>query len=442
MTTAPTMPTAPATALTAFAASTLPPMQETGTDRSGEERVWQQVLARDRTADGSFVYAVGSTGIFCRPSCPSRRPDRRHVRFFRSVVEARTAGFRACLRCRPESERAVEAARDQAIVAAAAEYLRRQAEQRVLLADLCAAVGATRSAVLRAFRRSLGTTPARFARERRLANFRAALTPGARSGETAPRVTDAIYDAGFGSSSRLYESSAETLGMTPSALRRGAAAERICYVLAESPLGRTAVAATERGVCAIAFADEDETLRAELRGRFPKAELVPVALPVPRAAQETDSPEDELRSIGGARAPGADSNGAAVATWLAAAVDFVLRETGESPAAAAFPLDVRATAFQQRVWQALRQIPRGERRSYGAVARQLGLPGGARAVAGACARNPVALATPCHRVVGGAGELAGYRWGVARKQRLLEMERAGQEKASAGAAPTRMAQPG
>ncbi len=371
------------------------------------EAAWQQVLARDRSADGSFVYAVRSTSIFCRPSCPSRRPAPSRVTFFRSAEEATLAGFRACRRCRPDqaTSDADAGAADAALVAGAIAHLDRTGAERVDLVSLSAAVGHTRAALLGAFRRTLGTTPARYARQQRIESFRQTLAP-ARTPSTVPgRITDAIYDAGFGSSSRLYEQSGATLGMTPSALRAGAPGAEILYAIADSPLGRTLVAATDRGICAISFAASDAELLEELRSRFPKARLLPAAVIKPAAKDATTVDPSQ---------------------WLAAAVDFVLSQLTEHPAAARFPLDVRATAFQQRVWEALRRIPRGETLSYKALAGHLGQPTATRAVASACARNPIALAIPCHRVVGSSGALTGYRWGVDRKRTILAAERRSQ----------------
>ena len=363
---------------------------------------WTRVLARDGAADGSFVYAVQSTGIFCRPSCPSRRPERERVAFYETVAEAMRAGYRACLRCRPEQVETAERARDREVIATVLRVAEGTDGERLDLRALSRAAGTSPSSIRKAFARGLGTTPARYLRERRLREFREAMSPEGSSPGAAPRITDALYDAGFGSSSRLYEDSGARFGMTPSALRAGGPGERIDYLLTASPLGRTLVAATGRGVCAIHFADTDELLRAELARRFPQATLV---------EQSALSPAAEAKE-----SEGTGSH------WLPAAVAFVLSQLSESPAAAGFPLDVRATAFQERVWQALRGVPRGTRVSYGALARQLGEPTAARAVASACAQNPIALAIPCHRVVGAGGALTGYRWGVERKRTLLETE--------------------
>jgi len=369
-------------------------------------RQWQQVLARDSSADGQFVYAVQSTKVYCRPSCPSRRPARHNVRFFPSAAAAELAGFRACKRCQPglATPRPDPQA---ALIARAADYLTAHATERTRLADLARTLGVGRLTLLRGFRRVLGVSPGEFARAQRVAHFKDSLRPAkppvaslpkplnkpaARANKPQPaptRITDAIYESGFGSSSRLYESSHHTLGMTPRTLRAGGAGQLIRYATAPSPLGRMLAAATDAGICAIAFGRDDAELAADLRQRFNKAQLVP-------AKGNTG--------------------------WLAEALAFVLSQTSEHPLAATFPLDVRATAFQQRVWRALQQVPRGQTRSYSALARSLGSPTAARAVAAACAANPVALAIPCHRAIAQDGSLAGYRWGLQRKQKLLAAE--------------------
>jgi AraC family transcriptional regulator of adaptative response/methylated-DNA-[protein]-cysteine methyltransferase len=249
---------------------------------------------------------------------------------------------------------------------------------------LAKATGVNRLTLLRAFRRVFGVSPAQYARTLRLNTFKQKIK------EPTMRVTDAIYDAGFGSSSRLYENSGARLGMTPREMQRGAAGVEIRYSTADSPLGRMLVAATDKGVCLIAFGEDDAEVEQVLDDSFPNGELIP----------------DEAKT-----------------GWLADAVSFVTSQTSEHPLAATFPLDVRATAFQQRVWKALQEIPRGETRSYSELASQLGAPSSTRAVAGACGANPVAVIVPCHRVIGKSGSLTGYRWGVERKQQLLEAEK-------------------
>jgi len=365
-------------------------------------RQWQQVLERDPSADGQFFYAVKSTKIYCRPSCPSRRPTRKNVTFFPTAAAAEQAGFRACKRCEPDLA-TPRPDPQAAVIAAATGYLTAHATERTRLADLAKATGVGRLTILRGFRRVLGVSPGEFAKAQRVARFKDALRPDTprpdnhpakrpASDKPAPiakRITDAIYDAGFGSSSRLYESSTESLGMTPRTMRAGGAGLVIRYATAPSPLGRMLVAATPAGICAIAFGRDDAELAAGLRERFNQAQLVP-------AKGNTG--------------------------WLADAVAFVASQTTEHPLAATFPLDVRATAFQQRVWKALRQIPRGETRSYSELAREIGKPTAARAVAAAIGANPIAIAVPCHRVIGKDGSLTGYRWGIDRKRKLLAAE--------------------
>jgi AraC family transcriptional regulator of adaptative response/methylated-DNA-[protein]-cysteine methyltransferase len=357
-------------------------------------RQWQQVLERDPSADGQFVYAVKSTKIYCKPSCPSRRPDRKNVAFFPSTAAAEAAGYRACLRCEPD--RAAPRPDPQAdAISTAMAYLQDHADERTRLDDLAKATGVGRLTLLRGFKRVLGVSPGEFAKQQRLERFRQGVRPpkpantARATAQAPPRITDAIYDAGFGSSSRLYEGSNATLGMAPREMRAGGEGLSIRYTTAASPLGRMLVAATDRGICAIAFGRDDAELLADLRARFDKAQLVP-------AKGNTG--------------------------WLADAVAFIASQMTEHPLAATFPLDVRATAFQQRVWKALRAIPRGETRTYAELARDLGQPTAARAVAAACGANPIAVAVPCHRVIGKSGSLTGYRWGLDRKEKLLAAE--------------------
>lgn len=343
---------------------------------------WQQVLERDASADGQFFYAVKSTKIYCKPSCPSRRPTRKQVAFFPTPAAAEAAGYRPCMRCEPERTVPKEDPQAGAIVAVT-EYLKEHADERTKLADVAKATGVGRLTILRGFKRVLGVSPGQYAKEQRLAKFKNKIR------EPKARITDAIYEAGFGSSSRLYEKSEASLGMTPRVMRAGGAGLLIRYCTAASPLGRMLVAATDVGVCSIAFGKDDAELVAELRERFNKAQLL-------HAKGNTG--------------------------WLADGVAFVTSQLGEHPLAATFPLDVRATAFQQRVWKALQQIPRGETRSYGSIARELGSPTAARAVGMAIGSNPVAVVVPCHRAIRGDGSLSGYRWGVERKKKLLEAE--------------------
>ena len=346
-------------------------------------RAWQQVLARDASADGQFVYAVKSTGIYCKPSCPSRRPERKNVSFFPAPAQAEAAGFRACLRCEP-SLAAPKADPQAAAVAKAAELLSRRAGERTSLGDLAAAAGLGRFALQRGFKRVLGVTPGEFAREQRRERFREKVRAPKLASKSP--ITDAVYEAGFGSSSRLYEAVDQMLGMSPTAMKAGGAGESLRYAVADSPLGRVLVATTERGLCAVLFADSDAEAAAELRERFPQAVMR------------------------------RDDQG------LGEAVSFVLGRLRESPTAAVLPFHVRATAFQQRVWQALLAIPRGQTRTYAEIARAIGSPRAVRAVGTACGANLLAVVVPCHRIVGSDGKLTGYRWGLKRKKRLLEME--------------------
>lgn len=350
-------------------------MKDTHTiDRLSHDQLWDQVIRRQ---PGDFLYAVTTMGVYCRPGCPSPRPLRKNVRFFRSIAEAETAGFRACRRCDPKGERARLA---QAVVEDACACIE-AAEAIPSLDVLAQRSGYSRFHFLRMFRDHTGLTPRSYAEGVRARRLHAALAGGA-------RVADAVADAGYGSESRVYEKTGELLGMTPGALRRGGKGEVIRTAFADCPFGRLLIGATDRGVCFIGFAEPDEALLGDLRQRFPHAQLI------------------------------ADD------AALASALQAVLRFLEEPKQALDLPLDLRGTAFQQRVWQTLCRIPVGETRSYGELARMVGDPNAVRAVARSCARNPVSLAVPCHRVVGSNGDLTGYRWGVARKRALLNKERA------------------
>jgi AraC family transcriptional regulator of adaptative response/methylated-DNA-[protein]-cysteine methyltransferase len=344
------------------------------------ELAWRQVLARDGAGDGVFVYAVESTGVFCRPSCPSRRPARRNVRFYADADAALAAGYRACRRCHPAGEHA-----EAETVRGLCAYLDRNIDRVVTLQELGRLTGMSHFTVQRMFERVLGVSPRGYQIERRSSQLRDHLAEGR-------AVTEAIYEAGFSSSSRMYEGAEERLGMRPERFRKGGLGERIRFLVADCMLGSLLVAATERGLCMVALGDDASALEQELRGRFPAAAI------------ELAANDDER---------------------LGASARALLASMTEHPVAFDLPLDLRATAFEQRVWRLLRTIPRGETRSYSAVAAELGQPRAVRAVARACARNPLALVVPCHRVVGKSGQLTGYRWGTARKQRLLELERAG-----------------
>ena len=347
----------------------------TGLTAHDDDSRWRAVLDRDRRANGRFVYGVSSTGVFCRPSCPSRRPRREHVAFFDSPAEAVRGGYRACRRCRPDQE-AVDPWIDK--VRRACVYLA-NVDGRVSLARLASRLGGSPYHVQRSFKRIVGVTPREYAEACRLSKVKHGLRDGA-------PVTQAIFDAGYGSSSRFYGGAAQKLAMQPAIYGRGATGIALRYAIVGSPLGRLLVAATERGVCAVQMGSSDRDLERALAREFPKASLV--------------------------RDPGG------LAQWTAAILGHL---AGRQPRLD-LPLDVRATAFQWQVWTALAAIPPGETRSYADVATSIGRPTAARAVARACATNPVALAIPCHRVVPAAGGTGGYRWGTARKRALLAAE--------------------
>jgi AraC family transcriptional regulator of adaptative response/methylated-DNA-[protein]-cysteine methyltransferase len=329
------------------------------------EHRWRIVLARDRRYDGAFVYAVRSTGIYCRPSCASRRPRRGQVTFFPIPEAAEREGFRACRRCRP-----AEAAGGDPAVA--------------LVREACRALDASESPkldrrLLRAFKRVLGITPQQYRDARRVARFKHEL-------KRRPHVSPALYEAGYGSSSRVYERANAQLGMTPATYARGGAGTEIAFAVVPCSLGRLLVAATPRGTCRVSLGDAAASLEADLVAEFPAA----------RIRKER--------------------------TGLETAVAAILRYLDGQEPHLDLPLDVRATAFQRRVWQELQRIPYGQTRSYTDVARRIGRPTATRAVARACATNPAALVIPCHRVVREDGELGGYRWGLERKKALLEQE--------------------
>jgi AraC family transcriptional regulator of adaptative response/methylated-DNA-[protein]-cysteine methyltransferase len=343
---------------------------------TNDETRWAAVSGRDRAADGAFVYGVVTTGIYCRPGCASRAPRRANVRFFATPDEAEAAGLRPCKRCTPRAPRADSA---EAAAVTRAVALIETADQPPTLHELAAAAGLSPFHFHRVFKAALGVTPAAYARARRSERVRVELA-------AAPSVSAAIYDAGFGSSSRLYAERDATLGMTPGAYKSGAPGEEIRYALAPSALGWVLVATTSRGLCAIDLADDTEALEAALRARFPHAQLV------------ADDPD--------------------FAAWVHAVVALV-----EAPRRGLdLPLDLQGTAFQRRVWAALQSIPPGHTATYTEIAERIGQPTAARAVAQACAANKLAVAIPCHRVVRGDGSTGGYRWGVERKRELLTRE--------------------
>jgi AraC family transcriptional regulator, regulatory protein of adaptative response / methylated-DNA-[protein]-cysteine methyltransferase len=344
-----------------------------------EERRWNAVVTRDSAHDGEFVFAVSTTGVYCRPSCPARRPRRESVTFYPRPEQAEKAGFRACLRCRPRS---ISGNPQSDTVREICRYIEQHIDEPVTLERLGKAFRQSPFHLQRRFKAALGITPREYADSCRLRLLKRNLQAG-------DNVTRAMYDAGYGSSSRLYEKTASQLGMTPDKYRRGAIAAILRYAIADSPLGRMLIAATDKGVCSIQFGRSDGELLEGLKREFPFA------------ARKADE--------GGLQA------------W----VETLLAKMTGRELNAALPLDIRATAFQRRVWTYLQSIPFGATRSYGDVARAIGQPTASRAVARACATNPVAVAIPCHRVVREDGSSSGYRWGAERKRTLLGMEQRG-----------------
>lgn len=342
-----------------------------------EEQCWRAVMARDAQADGTFVTAVRSTGIYCRPSCPARHPHRENVSFFRLPEEARAAGFRACKRCHPDQVAAPEPQAE--LIEQVCHYIESHLDASLHLADLSEQFHLSPYHLQRTFKRIVGVSPRQYAESCRLGKFKARLQGG-------EAVTSALYNAGYQSSSSVYDRAPVQLGMTPTAYRQGGKGVRIGYAIAESSLGYVLVAATERGVAAVRFGDSEQALATNLAHEFPEAEVT--------------RDEEGLH------------------TWISLLLSMLQGQPPRQPV----PLDVHASAFQWKVWEALRAIPSGQTRSYREVAQAIGQPTAVRAVARACATNPVAVFIPCHRVVRNNGQLGGYRWGVERKQQLLALE--------------------
>jgi AraC family transcriptional regulator, regulatory protein of adaptative response / methylated-DNA-[protein]-cysteine methyltransferase len=345
---------------------------------AGDEERWQAVKRRDPAFDGKMFFAVRTTGVYCRPSCASRPAKRENVAFFKTAAEAEKAGYRACKRCRPDNIGAPDPQVEA--VKRACERIK-SAEEAPKLADLALSAGLSPYHFHRVFKSITGVTPKAYAVQTRARRAADKLL-------TAETVTEAIYDAGFNSSSRFYESTAARLGMTPGAVRRGGAGAVIRFAVGQASLGAVLVAATSKGVCAIMLGDDPEALVRDLQDRFPRAEL---------QGGDPGFERTVAQVVGLVEAPGQR-------------VDL--------------PLDIRGTAFQQRVWAALRAIPPGKTATYKAIARAIGQPTAVRAVAQACAANPLAVAIPCHRVVRTDGDVSGYRWGVERKRKLLDREAA------------------
>jgi AraC family transcriptional regulator, regulatory protein of adaptative response / methylated-DNA-[protein]-cysteine methyltransferase len=351
-------------------------IRNSGQVQMSDDDRWRAVQSRDASNDGEFVYAVRSTGIYCRPSCPARRPRPENVSFFADPAAAERAGFRACRRCRPRAD----VTTGEELVARATAWLDDHIEERVTLPRLATALGVSPGHLQRTFTRVSGASPRAYAAARRLELAKSHLRDGG-------DVTSALHAAGYGSSSRFYEQARNSLGMTPTSYRKGGEGVIMHFTTADSPVGRVLVAATKRGICAISIGEDDASLESSLTAEYPRATI------------ERD--DESLRSH----------------------LDSVLNHLSNRTSVAMLPLDIGGTPFQRRVWQALQAIPAGEQRTYAEVAAAVGNPKAARAVAGACAANPAALVIPCHRVVRGDGDIGGYRWGVKRKQALLASEK-------------------
>ncbi len=344
---------------------------------------WQAVVDKDRHADGAFVYAVRTTGIYCRPACPAKRPRREHVSFHDSPASAERAGFRACRRCRPDA--GGDAARYAGMVAAACRIIE-NAEREPELRRLAEAAGISPSHFHRIFQSVTGVTPKSYALAHRANRVRMELA-------RRESVTEAVYAAGFQSGSRFYERSSNMLGMTPGQYLHKGPGEKIAFAAGKCSLGSIVVAATKSGICAVLLGDDPRALVRDLQDRFSNAELI-----------AGDRQFEKL-------------------------VAAVIRHIDASGPVRALPLDIRGTVFQQRVWECLQKIPRGKTATYAEIARQIGMPGASRAVGRACGENPVAVLIPCHRVVRSDGGLSGYRWGIERKKDLLARESGSKGKA-------------
>jgi len=342
-----------------------------------DEERWRQFYDRDRRYDGDFVIAVTTTGIYCRPSCPARRPKRENVAFYDLPEAAEFAGFRACKRCHPAALEPHDP--DRHLVRAVCQAIADADEGIPTLDALSLEAGVSPHHLQRRFKAVMGVSPRTYADEVRRRRVRSLLKEGT-------GVADALYGAGYGSSSRLYENAESWLGMTPASYARGGKGASMRYTISDTPLGRMIVAATDRGISFLGFGDDDQLLETELRNDFPEAEIKPDTGP------------------------------------LQGVLSVILENFDHQTPRTDLPLDIRSTAFQALVWQALRDIPPGETRTYSDIAAAIGKPKAARAVGRACATNPVSLVVPCHRAVGSDGSLTGYRWGVERKQRLLARE--------------------
>ena len=346
------------------------------------DECWNSILQRDKNCDGRFYFGVLSTGVYCRPSCPARRPLRKNVRFYEAPAEAASDGLRPCLRCRPLD--ASIAAATAAAMGSLCRYIEDNIGRTVTLDELAGRAGLSPAYLQRLFKSVVGVSPKHYVDASRIRKLKDEL-------RTSKDVAEAVYGAGFGSSSRVYERSDGRLGMTPGEYRKGASGVADTYAPIESSLGLLLLGATDRGICFLQFGESVESLVAELRREYPAASLEPMSAPCPREFER----------------------------WVNVLNQYLEGQELQPE----LPLDVRSTAFQMKVWTYLQSIPNGRVESYGEVAAGIGQPGAARAVGRACATNRVAIVIPCHRVIRGGGELGEYRWGVPRKRALLDLER-------------------
>lgn len=355
------------------------------------EQCWQAVQRKDGSQDGRFFFGVTTTGIYCRPSCPARLPLRKNIRFYETPTEAERSGLRPCLRCSPLAIVGQDPDADR--IQLVCRYIERHSDEPLKLSELATRARLSPFHFQRSFKAIVGLTPRQFQEAARLKKLKNSL-------RSSKNVADAVYEVGFGSSSRVYERADTRLGMTPNQYRRGGHGVTITYVTIESPVGLIMIGATDRGVCFLQFGDASEELLQSLQREYPKAELEPMLVP--------HSPNLQV--------------------WTDALAKHI---AGVQPRLD-LPVDIRATAFQMRVWRYLQSIPYGDVQSYGEVAAGIGQPNAIRAVAQACARNVVALIIPCHRVIRGTGELGGYKWGLDRKRSLIDRERSAKANAHAG----------
>lgn len=345
---------------------------------------WEAVESRDAASDGQFFFGVLTTGVYCRPSCAARKPLRKNVRFYATPAEAEKDGLRPCLRCRPLATLGADPNSER--IRRICRYIETHSDAPLKAADLAKRAGLSLYHFQRSFKAISGVTPRQYVEAARLKNLKGSL-------RSSKDVTEAVYDAGFGSSSRVYERADTRLGMTPNQYRQGGRDVAITYVTVNSPVGLMTVGATDRGLCFVQFGDKKEDLEAQLRREYPAAKIEPMREPYPREFQK----------------------------WM----DALTRHLAGGQPHLDLPLDIRATAFQMRVWNYLQTIPYGQVQSYGEVAAGIGQPSATRAVARACASNTVAVVIPCHRVIRGTGEMGGYRWGLSRKRALIDQERSG-----------------